>query len=243
MKKMMRMMLMVTMCFALLSLSACGGGSDNGTQAPAVENSGTEDAQAPAVEESGGADEGASTGAAISADFAKAVDGKLTLKMENAGIIINGTGVALPYAFEELAAAGVKNADDLRSIEVGAGDFFSVNMFLDENEDYLVLPYYYNEGEEAISITEAEASEIGMASYAAEPVDQNVSILGVKFGMTKAEVTDLLGAPSWEDGDYWEWEVAMEDSNYEGYFTIYFNSDADNAVVSQADLDITDYGF
>lgn len=231
MKKMMRTALMVTMSFAILLLPACGGGgSDDG-------------AQAPVVEENGGADEGASTGAAISTDFAKAVDGKLTLKMENAGIMINGTGVALPYAFEELAAAGIQNADDLRSIELASGDFYSVNMFLDENEDYLVLPYYYNEGEEAISITEAEASEIGMATYAEEPVDQNVSLLGVKFGMTKAEVTDLLGAPSWEDGDYWEWEVAMGDSAYEGYFTIYFNSDTDDAVVSQADLDITEYDF
>ena len=229
MKKMMRTALMATMAFALLLLPACGGGSDDGAQAPAVE------------EESGSA--GTAAGEDVSTDFAPAVDGVLTLKMANAGIIINGTGVAMPYTFAELEAAGIRNADDLRSIEMGAGDFYSVNMFLDENEDYLVLPYFYNDGEEALPITEVEAEEIGMATYAEEPVDQNVSLLGVKFGMTKAEVTDLLGAPSWEDGDYWEWEVAMEDSNYEGHFTIYFNSDADDAVVSQADLDITEYDF
>ena len=106
-----------------------------------------------------------------------------------------------------------------------------------------MLPYFYNDSEEALPITEVDAEEISMATYAEAPVDQNVSLLGVKFGMTKAEVTDLLGAPSWEDGDYWEWEVAMEDSNYEGHFTIYFNTDAEDAVVSQADLDIVDYGF
>ena len=228
MKKMMRTALMVTMSFAILLLPGCGGGSDDAAQAPTVEESGST---------------GTAAGEDVSVDFEKAVDGVLTLKMENAGIIINGTGVAMPYTFEELAAAGIRNADDLRSIEMGAGDFYSVNMFLDENEDYMVLPYFYNDGEEAVSITEVDAEEIGMATYAEEPVDQNVSLLGVKFGMTKAEVTDLLGAPSWEDGDYWEWQVAMEDSDYEGYFTIYFNSDAEDAVVSQADLDITDYGF
>ena len=228
MKKMMRTALMATMAFALLLLPACGGGSDDG-------------AQAPAVEESSGA--GTAAGEEVSTDFAPAVDGVLTLKMANAGIIINGTGVAMPYTFAELEAAGVQNTEDLRSIEMGAGDFYSVNMFLDENEEYLVLPYFYNDSEEALPITEVTAEEIGMATYVEEPVDQNVSILGVKFGMTKAEVTDLLGAPSWEDGDYWEYQVAMEDSNYEGHFTIYFNTDAEDAVVSQADLDIVDYGF
>lgn len=230
MKKMMRTALMVTMSFAILLLPGCGGGGSDDA------------AQTPAVEENGGESAGAA-GDEVSVDFAPAVDGVLTLKMVNAGIIINGTGVAMPYTFDELAAAGIRNADDLRSIEMGAGDFYSVNMFLDENEDYMVLPYFYNDGEEAVSITEVDAEEIGMAAYAEEPVDQNVSLLGVKFGMTKAEVTELLGAPSYEDGDYWEWQVTMEDSDYEGYFTIYFNSDADDAVVSQADLDITDYGF
>ena len=229
MKKMMRTALMATMAFALLLLPACGGGgSDDGAQAPAVEE-----------ESSAGTFEGEE----VSTDFAPAVDGVLTLKMANAGIIINGTGVAMPYTFAELEAAGIRSAEDLRSIEMGAGDFYSVNMFLDENEDYLVLPYFYNDSEEALPITEVDAEEISMATYAEAPVDQNVSLLGVKFGMTKAEVTDLLGAPSWEDGDYWEYQVAMEDSNYEGHFTIYFNTDADDAVVSQADLDITDYGF
>lgn len=227
MKKMMRTVLAATMAFALLLLPACGG-SDDGAQAPAVEDESSV---------------GTAAGEEVSTDFAPAVDGVLTLKMANAGIIINGTGVAMPYTFAELEAAGIQNADDLRSIEMGAGDFYSVNMFLDENEDYLVLPYFYNDGEEAAPITEVDAEEIGMATYAEEPVDQNVSLLGVKFGMTKAEVTDLVGAPSYDGGDYWEWQVAMEDSNYEGHFTIYFNTDADDAVVSQADLDITDYGF
>jgi len=230
MKKMMRTVLMATMAFALLLLPACGGGgSDDGAQAPAVEENGGESAGA--------------AGDEVSVEFAPAADGVLTLKMANAGIIINGTGVAMPYTFDKLEAAGIQNAEDLRSIEMGAGDFYSVNMFLDENEDYLVLPYFYNDSEEALPITEVTAEEIGMATYAEEPVDQNVSILGVKFGMTKAEVTELLGAPSWEDGDYWEYQVVMEDSNYEGHFTMYFTSDADDAVVSQADLDIVDYGF
>ena len=84
MKKMMRTALMATMAFALLLLPACGGGSDDG-------------AQAPAVEESSGA--GTAAGEEVSTDFAPAVDGVLTLKMANAGIIINGTGVAMPYTF------------------------------------------------------------------------------------------------------------------------------------------------
>ena len=116
MKKMMRTAMMATMAFALLLLPACGGGgSDDGAQAPAVEE-----------ESSAGTFEGEE----VSTDFAPAVDGVLTLKMANAGIIINGTGVAMPYTFAELEAAGIRNAEDLRSIEMGAGDFYSVNMLI-----------------------------------------------------------------------------------------------------------------
>lgn len=225
MKKMMRTVMMATMAFALLLLPACGGGgSDDGAQAPAVEENG-----------------GESTAGTVG----KAVDGKLTLKMADAAIMIKGTNVALPYDFDDIVAAAgtIYNEESLRDIELYADEFYSAYAFLDEAEDYVVIPNYYNGGEDALPIAEAEADGIGMATYAEEPVDQNVSILGVKFGMTKAEVTDLLGAPSWEDGDYLEWDVVMEDSDYEGSFIIYFTSDADDAVVSQADLDITDYGF
>ena len=79
MKKMMRTAMMATMAFALLLLPACGGGSDDGAQAPAVEENG-----------------GESTAGTVG----KAVDGKLTLKMADAAIMIKGTNVALPYDFD-----------------------------------------------------------------------------------------------------------------------------------------------
>ena len=232
MKKMMKMLLVAAMSFTLLGLSACGSDSDSTTQTPTTTEREQETETEIVLEPND-----------IGSDVAKASEGVLELKMSDVKIIMNGKSIARPFAFGEIVAAGIQNADTLSEIELFPDEFYSAYAFLDEMEDYVVIPSYYNGTEEALPIAEAEADGIGMVSYAEYPEDQNVSILGVKFGMTKAEVIDILGEPSWKDGTYYEWIVAMDDSDYEGYFTIYFNSDADDAVVSQADLDITDYGF
>ena len=66
-----------------------------------------------------------------------------------------------------------------------ASDFFPVNLYLDENEDYVISPAYYNGGDDTINIAYARAEEITMITYSGEPVDQGVSLLGVSFGREK----------------------------------------------------------
>jgi len=144
----------------------------------------------------------------------------------------------MPYRLGELEAAGVP-ADESRSeIQLGVGDIFSANLYLDENEDYLLIPAYYNGGDSAISITEAEAEEITMMTYADEPKDQGVSILGVSFGMPRSEVKALLGEQSYGDGGYLEWHIEVPDINYEGTLSMYFTGDADDAGASQITLTV-----
>jgi len=158
--------------------------------------------------------------------------------MANIAVEINGASVPMPYNLKALEAAGVP-ADEARSeIELAAGDFFSANLYLDENEDYLLIPAYYNGSDASVSITEAEAEEITMTTYADEPEDQGVSILGVKFGMARSEVFALLGEPDYNDGDYCEWHIELPEDNYEGTLSMYFTGDADDAGASQVDLTV-----
>ena len=208
----------------LLALAACGGTPAN------PQNDAAGD---PPV-----SDSSEKTDTNSSAGPAAAKDGTLTLSKADIAVVVNGTSVPMPYNLKALEAAGVP-ADESRSgIELGAGDFFSANLYLDENEDYLLIPAYYNGGESSVSITEAEAEEITMTTYADEPEDQGVSILGVSFGMARSEVKALLGEPLTDSGDYLEWHVEVPDMSYEGTLFIYVTADADDAGVSQVDLTV-----
>ncbi len=223
----------------LLTLAACGGKTAAPQNAPAPAASGASGstaapapAQTPAqAPDTAQQDEPAEAGI-------KSADGTLTVPAKDVAVVVNGTPVPVPYRLGDLEAAGVP-ADESRSgIELGAGDFFSANLYLDDNEDYLIIPAYYNGGDSSISITEAEAEEIMMTTYADEPEDQGVSILGVPFGMPRSEVKALLGEPIYDDGSYLEWHVEIPEMAYEGTLSMYFTEDADGAGVSQVDLTV-----
>jgi|GEM_PF-1503257 len=232
----------------LLALAACGGGAapsqPQNTPASPAPASGAPESGAPApgaeAPEASAAPEtpAAPNAPAASGAIAPAVDGTLTLGAADIAVVVNGTSVPMPYNLKALEAAGVP-ADESRSeIELGAGDYFSVSLYLDENEDYLLSPAYYNGGDSAVGITEAEAEEITMMTYADEPEDQGVSILGVTFGMARSDVKALLGEPDYDGGDYCEWHVEAPDIVYEGTLSMYFTEDADDAGVSQVDLTV-----
>ena len=219
MKKIMAFLLAAVM---LLSLTACGGGDKPASSEQGTTPSGT----------------GETTGNATEAEIKPAEDGVLTISLGNATIVVNGTAVPMPYRLEELEAAGVPEDESRKEIELASGDFFSVNLYLDENEDYVISPAYYNGGDDAINIADAQAEEITMITYSGEPVDQGVSLLGVTFGMAKSDVRAMLGEPMYDNGDYFEWQVAVSDAGYEGSFSIYFTEDADDAGASQIDLSL-----
>lgn len=216
MKRLLSIILVVLM---LLSLTACGGGKDT-PQENATDKAGKKDPASQGEQ----------------AEIKPAKNGVLTIGMGDVAIVVNTTAVAMPYRLSELEAAGVPADESRREIELAPGDFFSINLFLDENEDYLISPAYYNGGEDTINIADAQAEEITMITYSGEPVDQGVSILGVTFGMTKSDVLAKLGEPMYDNGDHFEWEVTVSDSGYKGNFSIYFTDDADNAGASQVDL-------
>lgn len=170
------------------------------------------------------------------AEVKPAENGVLTISIGNAAIVVNGTSVPMPYRLGELEAAGVPKDESRKEIELASGDFFSANLFLDENEDYVISPAYYNDGDDTINIADAQAEQITMITYSGEPVDQGVSLLGVPFGMTKSDVLAKLGEPMSDDGDNVQWQVVVSDTDYTGHFTIYFTDDADSAGASQVDL-------
>ena len=163
------------------------------------------------------------------------------LKFAGILLIIGGIlGILLGLiALLGLAAwAGITGNDYLKDIELYAGDFFSPNIFIDEEEDYIITPAYYNDSEETILMADATANEITMSTYSSTPEDKNVSILGVKFGMTKAEVLDMFGEPTWNDEESCQWLVTVSDADMEGNLMIYFTSDADDAAVNQVTLSV-----
>lgn len=213
----------------VLTLAACGGESAKPQNDP--------DSSVSATPEDTATPDSASPQQDTPAEL-KSEGGTLTVSAKDIAIVVNGTPVPMPYRLGELEAAGVP-ADESRSgIELGAGDFFSANLYLDDNEDYALIPAYYNGGDSAVSITEAEAEEITMTTYADEPEDQGVSILGVSFGMPRSEVKDLLGEPSYDDGSYLEWHIEAPDIAYEGTLSMYFTGDADDAGASQVNLTV-----
>lgn len=231
MKKVLSIILAALM---VLSLAACGGGKDTSSSGTG-NTTGNAAEKDPTLEKDPVAEKDpASEGE--QAEIKPAENGILTIGIGNAAIVVNGTAVPMPYRLGELEAAGVPADESRREIELAPGDFFSVNLFLDENEDYLLNPAYYNGGDDTINIADAQAGEITMISYSGEPVDQGVSLLGVTFGMAKSDVRAMLGEPMYDNGDYFEWEVTVSDAGYAGNFSIYFTDDADNAGTSQIDL-------
>ena len=225
MKKMIAFLLAAVM---LLSLTACGG-----EDKPANSEPGTS-----TVETTDNSTEKDSASQGEPAEIKPAEDGVLKIGIGDAAIVVNGTAVAMPYRLGELEAAGVPGDESRKEIELAPGDFFSANLYLDENEDYVISPAYYNGGDDTIKITDAQAEEITMFTYSGEPADQGVSLLGVTFGMKKSDVRAMLGEPMYDNGNSFEWEVTVSDAGYKGSFTIYFTDNADTAGASQIDLSL-----
>ena len=225
MKKLLSVILMVTL---VLSLVACGGG---GKDTPPSNVGESNDNNAEIKD---------SVTQVTSAEVKPAVNGVLTISIGNAAIVVNGTSVPMPYRLGDLDAAGVPEDESRKEIELASGDFFSPNLFLDENEDYVISPAYYNEGDDAINIADAQAEQITMITYSGEPVDQGVSLFGVPFGMTKSDVLAKLGEPMSDDGDNVQWQVVVSDTDYTGWFTIYFTDDSESAGASQVDLTLVE---
>lgn len=235
----MKKFIAIALTFVLmLSLAACGGGgtpaspqANTATNPPAAGNTNTAAPANTSTPDPAPQPQGGSSGI-------KAEGGTITASANDIAVVINGNSVAMPYNIQDLEAAGVPKDESRNDIKLGAGDFFSANLYLDENEDYLLIPAYYNGGDSEISITKAKAEEIMMTTYADEPKDQGVSIFGVTFGMPRSEVKTLLGEPTSDDGDYDEWHVEVPDLKYEGTLSMYFTKDADDAGVSQVDLTV-----
>ena len=225
MKKMIAFLLAAVM---LLSLTACGGEDKPANSEPGTSTGETTD----------NSTEKDSASQGEPAEIKPAEDGVLKIGIGDAAIVVNGTAVAMPYRLGELEAAGVPGDESRKEIELAPGDFFSANLYLDENEDYVISPAYYNGGDDTIKITDAQAEEITMFTYSGEPADQGVSILGVTFGMKKSDVRAKLGEPMYDNGNSFEWEVTVSDAGYKGSFTIYFTEDTDTAGASQIDLSL-----
>ena len=155
-----------------------------------------------------------------------------------ADIVKNGTAVPMPYRLGGLKAAGIPGDESRKEIELAPGNFFTANLFLEENEDYLISPAYHNGENDTINISDAKAEQITMITYSGEPVDQGVSLFGVTFGMTKSDVKAMLGEPMSDNGDYFEWQINVSDAGYKGSFSIYFTDNADDAGASQIDLSL-----
>ena len=238
MKKIIALLLAVVMLFAF---AACGSktyGKETKDQTETQTNE-TDNTDKRDGENEDGADEQTGT----DGENKPADDGTLTISLADAAIVINGNTVKMPYRFDDLVEAGAPAEDSYKEIELKAEDFFSLNFYLDEDMDYLIVPSYHNDGEETINITEAEAEGISMISYADAPEDQGVSILGVKFGMTKSEVSAMFGEPALDWGDCLQWLTKSSDSNHEGNLTVFFTADADDGIVSEVDLSFVDWDW
>lgn len=233
MKKFLGMMIAIVMVLALV---ACG---EKPTDNSALQqNTGSNQAEGNNSSVVTPAENNTSTAPAPAEGITNAKDGTLTLSKADLVVVVNGTSVPMPYKLKDLEAAGVPADESRDAIELGADDFFTANLYLDDNEDYLLIPSYHNGGDSAISITEAEAEEISMTTYADNPVDQGVSIFGVPFGMTKANLKALLGEPMLDEGNHFEWHLELPDMAYEGTLSVYVTGDSDDAGVSQINLSV-----
>lgn len=244
MKKLLSIILAGLLVFLL---TACGGETSESADSPADSSAdSTTDSPADSTTDSHAdstADSSADSSTEVSGNpdpsyVEKAVDGTLNLSTANLAIVINDKTVAMPYQLNEIINAGISVEDFVKEIELGAGDYFTPNIFIDEDEDYGIGPNYYNESDETVSITEAKAQSIGIFTYEDTPEDRNVSILGIKFGMTKAEVLNIFGDPMWDDENEFQWLISVSDGNLEGNFTVSFVSDAEDATVSAVYLSV-----
>lgn len=237
MKKFLTIILAAVM---LLSLTACGG--DKSTNSDTDENESSQGSVSetpPASQDS--TPETTPASQETQDEIKPARNGELTLSCGDIAVVVNGTTVPMPYNLVELENAGVPVSELFREDQLASGDSFSLNLYLDENEDYLLIPDYYNGGDDTVALTEAEAKTITMVSYANEPADQGVSLLGVTFGMEKSDVKALLGEPVSDDGDYCEWQIVVTDADYVGNLSIYFTGDTDNAGACEIRLDFMEW--
>lgn len=220
---------MIVMAVMLLPLAACGGGeSPNTDQGETSLTQSSETEKTPVSQEA-------------SEEIKVAKDGEFVLSSADIAVVVNGKKVLMPYNLVELENAGVPVNEMFREDELASGDSFSLNLYLDENDDYLLIPGYYNGGDDTVVLTEAEAKTITMVSYAGEPADQGVSLLGVTFGMSKSDVKAMLGEPMSDSGDYCEWQIVVTDADYIGNFSIYFTGDADDAGACEIRLDFMEW--
>lgn len=237
MKKFLTIILAAVM---LLSLTACGG--DKSANPGTGESTSSQGSEAEIIPESQDSETETTPASQETSDEIKpAQNGELTLSCGDIAVVVNGKTVPMPYNLVELENAGVPVSELFREDQLASGDSFSLNLYLDENDDYLLIPDYYNGGDDTVALTEAEAKTITMVSYANEPVDQGVSLLGVTFGMAKSDVKALLGEPMSDAGDYCEWQIVVTDADYVGNFSIYFTGDADNAGACEIRLDFMEW--
>ena len=159
--KMKRLFALILAAVMVFAFAACGEkteGNNVQQQNTASGSAGSDSTAAPAAENAPSAAEPQQADA--TGGISPAKDGTLTISKADVAVVVNGTSVPVPYNLKEMEAAGVP-ADESRSeIKLGAGDFFSLNLYLDENEDYLLIPAYYNGGDSPISVYEAEAEEV-----------------------------------------------------------------------------------
>lgn len=240
MKKFLAIILAAVM---LLSLTACGGNKAAKTETDETNLSqDSESEETPTTNLSQDSEpEETPVSQETTDEIEPAKDGEITLSCEKIAVVVNGNTVPMPYNLVELENAGVPVNEMFREDELASGDSFSLNLYLDENEDYVLIPDYYNQGDAIVALTDAEAKTITMVSYASEPVDQGVSLLGVTFGMAKSDVKAMLGEPMSDNGDYCEWQIAVTDADYVGNFSIYFTDDSDDAGACEIRLDFMEW--
>ena len=181
---------------------------------------------APQTGDEGGAEQTEVTGGGDTTEpapsVAKAADGVLTIAKANIAITVNGKVVAMPFSFDELIAAGLKSPAT-SDYELSAGSTFMPNMYLDEAEKYVVSPNYDNsDGEGAVTLKDAKALGIRMASYADAPEDVGAELMGVKFGMSEDDVKAILGEPSDSSSGLYYTVAISDESDLEGSLTVTF---------------------
>lgn len=234
MKKFLVMILATAM---LLSLGACGGDkSDNNDTGKTSSTQDSDAEKAPVSQE-----KEAENKPVKEEESMIAKNGEITLSCEKIAVVVNGKAVPMPYNLVELENAGVPVNEMFREDELASGDSFGINLYLDENDDYLLIPDYYNAGDDTVILTEAEAKTITMVTYDSNPVDQGVSLLGVTFGMSKSDVKKMLGEPMNDDGDYCDWQIVVTDADYIGNLSIYFTGDTDDAGACEIRLDFMEW--
>lgn len=231
MKKFLALCLALCMAFVLVG---CGGSGDT-SKTPV-----NDDVQ----EENGGQSNEAgneTNNDDVKLEIEQLGGGDLKVTEDDMAFTYNGKSVAYPYDVAGMEAAGLPIDASSKEIKLASGDYFVLNVYLDENEDYILNPDLYNESEEEASIMDAKATSIRYTTYLSEPVDQGITMMGVKLGMTRAEVRALLGDPKFDEGTEYQYGLKTDDVWTEGSLNVSFVSDADDALVYDIYLGL--YGF